>query len=47
MKIGAMNHPAPDPLTGQPTDFVDGTNTANAKAAETAHIIQSRFVLAF
>ena len=45
--LGAMNHPAPDPLTGQPTDFVDGTNTANAKAAETAHIIQSRFVLAF
>jgi uncharacterized protein (TIGR04551 family) len=47
--LGAMNHPADDPTTG--TVFGYGTDPvtmqSNAKSAETAHTIQTRFVLAF
>jgi uncharacterized protein (TIGR04551 family) len=47
--LGAMNHPADDMTTG--ATFGYGTDPvtmqSNAKSAETAHTIQSRFVLAF
>jgi uncharacterized protein (TIGR04551 family) len=47
--LGAMNHPADDMTTGE--TFGYGTDPvsmqSNAKSAETAHTIQSRFVLAF
>ncbi|HEX2688910.1 MAG TPA: TIGR04551 family protein [Kofleriaceae bacterium] len=57
--FGAMSHPADpvNPVTGEPdpmgqhygyTDYSNSTpDTSNAKDAETAHTIQSRFVLAF
>ena len=47
--LGAMNHPQDDPTTGVVYGY--GTDPvsmqSNAKSAETAHTIQTRFVLAF
>jgi uncharacterized protein (TIGR04551 family) len=47
--LGAMNHPADDPTTGAVYGYgMDPvTMQNNVKAAETAHTIQTRFVLAF
>jgi hypothetical protein len=47
--FGAMGHPADDAANkyGYTDDSVSPANTANVKDAETAHVIQSRFVLAF
>jgi uncharacterized protein (TIGR04551 family) len=43
--FGAMSHPADDEFNTY--GYTDGENVANVGDAETAHIIQSRFVLAF
>jgi uncharacterized protein (TIGR04551 family) len=47
--LGALNHPPDDPTTGQTFGFTDPVtgDASNAKAADTAHVVQSRFVLAF
>jgi hypothetical protein len=49
--FGAMGHPADDPNDPTQkygyTDPANPTDLNNVKSAETAHTIQSRFVLAF
>ena len=48
--LGALNHPADDPLDpSQVYGYKDPTtgDVTNVKDAETAHSIQSRFVLSF
>jgi len=50
--LGAMRHPADDATTGTKYGYTDYTdpatpNTSNVKDADTAHTIQTRFVLSF
>jgi uncharacterized protein (TIGR04551 family) len=47
--LGAMNHPADDTTTGQVFGYGTDplTMQSNVRSAETAHVIQSKFVLAF